>query len=50
MVYLRAFETSLTCDSAPSPAQVDERLSEVERLVLYLNGGQIIQQRQAIRV
>ncbi|GAX81677.1 hypothetical protein CEUSTIGMA_g9105.t1 [Chlamydomonas eustigma] len=27
---------------------VDERISDVERTVLYLNGGQIIQQRQAI--
>lgn len=28
--------------------QVDERLSDVERVILYLNGGQLIQQRQAI--
>lgn len=29
-------------------AQVDEHLSEVERSILYLNGGQLIQQRHAI--
>lgn len=29
-------------------AQVDEHLSDVERTVLYLNGGQLIQQRHAI--
>ena len=29
-------------------SQVDERLSDVERVIIYLNGGQLIQQRQAI--
>ena len=35
-------------DSCITVLQVDERLSDVERVILYLNGGQIIQQRQAI--
>lgn len=30
------------------PPQVDERLSEVERTVLYLNGGISLQQRHAV--
>lgn len=39
---------SYTSQPLFSPAQVDEHLSDVERTVLYLNGGQLIQQRHAI--
>lgn len=46
--FTSGFGNSWYCDVTTATTQVDEHLTDVERTVLYLNGGQQIQQRHAI--